>query len=202
MIKDIDDLIKYTETVAQQFPVIEDEVRMTSPGCSPGEIKKLTDTLPNIPVNYMDVASSIRLAGISIGQFGLWPRPFGNCLVDAVITANCDNRNPHLKIYQTYGLIEIARLEANPVCVADSKQGERSGQVFMVNAAASPDPFIVFLANGYRDLLLLAANVHSICLEYEDDPSDGLDKIRECLSAFGVRDSEQSFWLNLAEEMF
>ncbi|WP_447895915.1 hypothetical protein [Vreelandella sp. GE22] len=202
MIKNIDGLIKYTNMVAEQFPVIKDEVRITSPGCSFSEIEKIADKLPNIPTSYTDVASFICLSGISIGQLGLWPRPFGNSLVDAIITANCDNRNPHLNIYKAHGLIEVARLEANPICIADLKQNERSGQVYMVNVAADPDPFIIFLAYNYTDMLLLAANVHSICLENEDEPSTGLEKIRECLFAFGLGSSEQSFWLNLAEETF
>jgi hypothetical protein len=202
MIKDIDDLKRYTDAVAQRFSIIEDEVRMVSPGCEPNELKRLKDELPNIPASYVEVVSALRLVGISIGQFALWPRPFGNGLVDAVITANSDSSNPHLKIYQAHGLIEVARLEANPVCVADSKQSGRSGQVFLVNVAAGPDPSIVFLANNFKDFLLQAANVHSVSLEYENEPSAGLDKLRACLSAFGLTDSDQSFWLRLAEEMF
>lgn len=202
MIKNVDDLKIFSEQVAQRFPIIANEIRIFSPGCSGDEVDRLKNELPNIPDSYLGVAKDIHLAGVSIGPLALWPRMFGVYLVDALIAANRDISNPHLNVYRSNRLIEVARWEANPVCLADVSHGEQVGRVYLINVASGITPSVISVANNFSDLLLVAANACSVGFDYESEPVAGLEEFKRRLSAFGLVEHEREFWLRVTAEMF
>lgn len=200
MISNLDELKKYTEEVAARFPVIASEIMLCSPGYSEEQIVELGRVVPELPPSYLNVASQVKLVGVSIGQFALWPVPYGKKDFTTGLTeANKDDSNPFLDFYSTNALVEVACLEANKVCLG-SVAAQSEGQVFLVDISSGPNPVIHKLADNFEQLLLLAGNLHEISMSYENDENSGINEFASRLKSFGLDSSSISIWNELLEE--
>lgn len=200
MISNLDELKKYTEEVAARFPVIASEIKLCSPGYSEDQVVELSRVVPELPPSYLNVASQVKLVGVSIGQFSLWPVPYGKKDFTTSLTeANKDYSNPFLDFYSTNGLVEVACLEANKICLG-SVAVQSEGQVFLVDISSDPNPVIHKLADNFEQLLVLAGNLHEISRSYEDDEDSGINEFASRLKKFGLDSSSISIWNELLEE--
>ncbi len=201
MISNLDELKRYTEKVAAKFPEIASEIKLCSPGCSEEQLIELSREVPELPSNYLDVAKQVQLVGVSIGQLALWPVPYGKKDFLASLTeANNDSSNPYLGFYSSNDLVEVARLEANIICLG-RKSAENEGQAFLIDISSGLDPVIQKLADGFEQLLVIAGNLHDISMSYEDDEDSGISEFASRLNKLGVESSCASIWNELLEEV-
>jgi hypothetical protein len=200
MISNLDELIKYSENVAAKFPVIASEIRLCSPGYSDDLLAEVGNEVPYLPDSYFSVVKKIQIVGVSIGQLNLWPVPYGKKdFVASLVEANTSSDNPYLQFYKENSLVEVARLEANIVCLG-RKGAQISDQVYLVDICSGPNPVLQKLANSYEQLLIVAGNLHDISMTYEDDEDAGVSKFQSRLTQLGVEVDSANIWNELLEE--
>lgn len=201
MINNLEELKEYSEKIASKFPSLASTIRLAAPGYPEIFLKNLSREPIYLPDNYIRVLGLFKLAGVSIGQFNLWPVPFGkDDLIQSLVDANKDTRNPYLGFYEDNSFVEVARLEANIICL--SRKGSSSeGEVYLVDISAGPKPIAQKLASSYESFLLLAGNLHDVSMSYEDDEDSGVEEFTSRLSALGVTGSAAYLWNELLEEM-
>lgn len=200
MISNLDGLIKYSESVAAKFPVIASEIRLCSPGYSDDLLVDVGNKVPYLPDSYFSVVKQIKIVGVSIGQLNLWPVPYGKKnFVASLVEANTNSDNPYLKFYDDNDLVEVARLEANIVCLG-RKGSQISGQVYLVDISSGPNPVLQKLANSYEQLLIVAGNLHDISMTYEDDEDAGVSEFQSRLTQLCVDEDNANIWNELLED--
>lgn len=200
MISNIDGLIKYSENMAAKFPVIASEIRLCSPGYSDYLLVDLGNKVPYLPDSYFSVVKHIQIVGVSIGQLNLWPVPYGKKdFVASLLEANTSSDNPYLKFYDDNNLVEVARLEANIVCLG-RKGSQICDQVYLVDISSGPNPVLHKLANSYEQLLIIAGNLHDISMTYENDEDVGVSEFQSRLTQLGVDKDSTNMWKEMLEE--
>lgn len=200
MISNLDGLIKYSENMAAKFPVIASEIRLCSPGYSDDLLVEVGNKVPYLPDSYFSVVKQIQIVGVSIGQLNLWPVPYGKKdFVASLIEANTSSDNPYLKFYDDNNLVEVARFEANIVCLG-RKGSHISDQVYLVDISSGPNPVLQKLANSYEQLLIVAGNLHDISMNYEDDEDAGVSEFQSRLTQLSVDKDSANIWNELLKE--
>ena len=200
MISNLDGLIKYSENMAAKFPVIASEIRLCSPGYSDDLLVEVGNKVPYLPDSYFSVVKQIQIVGVSIGQLNLWPVPYGKKdFVASLIEANTSSDNPYLKFYDDNNLVEVARFEANIVCLG-RKGSHISDQVYLVGISSGPNPVLQKLANSYEQLLIVAGNLHDISMNYEDDEDAGVSEFQSRLTQLSVDKDSANIWNELLKE--
>jgi len=200
MINNLDELKLYTEEVATKFPAIASEIKLCSPGCSKEQLATLKQEVPQLPQEYLDIANQVQLVAVSIGQLSLWPVPYGKRdFLLSLIEANTDSSNPYLDFYNSNNLVEVARLEANLICLGKIAT-ENEGQVFLVDISSGENLAIEKLADNFEQLLVLAGNLHQISMFYEEDEDSGVSEFTFRLNRLGLDRDCASIWHGLLEE--
>lgn len=200
MISNLNELVKYSAKVAGKFPVIASEIKLCTPGYSDAVFAKISAEVPYLPDSYFDVVKQIQVVGVSIGQLNLWPVPYGKKdFVASIVEANTSSDNPYLKFYSDNNLVEVARLEANIVCLGQ-KHSQICGNAYLVDISSGPTPTFLKLANSYEQLIICAGNLHDTSTTYEDDEDAGMIEFQMRLNRLGVDDRSANVWKNLLEE--
>ncbi|WP_027709949.1 hypothetical protein [Zooshikella ganghwensis] len=202
MITNLDELVSFLENIAAKFPIIASEIKLCSPGYSDEILVKLRQKAPYLPDSYFDVIKKVKIAGISIGQLNLWPVPYGKKdFVTSIIEANTSSDNPFLDFYRDKNLVEVARLEANIICLS-SKSSKTSGYAYLVDISSGPNLILKMLANSFEQLLIIAGNLYDISLSYENNEEVGMNEFKTRLAQLGVDSNTSATWQELLEEFF
>ena len=180
MIRTLDDLIAYTQQLADNLPELRDSIVIKRPGCSPDAIVRLKAALAGIPQSYLDVVSAIDLNGIAIGYFQLSPGS-GKDFVDKLVRCNTATANPAADRFHSDGVYQVASWEADPIGVAYHAGPFGVGQVVKYNVA-NPKQKPNLLADNFEHFLLLAVNLDAIRDKYadSDDPSQAIAEFQRC----------------------
>lgn len=132
MIQTLDELVALTEAVAATEPLIADDLRLRSPGCTPEEIDQLRSALPDLPESYLSVAARIALSYVSMNGLVVAPgRSNADDLLTRLTEANSP-ASPQWDYVEDYGLYEVAQYDGSLICVA--REGTASaGEVVRVD---------------------------------------------------------------------
>lgn len=199
-VDNIDELIVYTEKQAQRDPDIAEEILLKYPGLTEEEVASLQSLIPNLPESYIEVARNVRLEGVSIGPLALWPRPFSKRFVEAVKKANYSPNNPYLPFYEKLGLVEVARLDSDPICLVRAG-AEREGQVVCFDANYYPEVLPKPVAPDFESMMLLMGNALQIGISYEEKPEEAEQKYSQWLGGKSLELEMVSFWQNQLREL-
>ncbi|HEX9363105.1 MAG TPA: hypothetical protein VGA47_04915 [Candidatus Dormibacteraeota bacterium] len=96
---------------------------------------RLRRHLPNLPNDYLEIATTWDLGPLSIGYFNLNPPSLGVAreLVDRLIVANTPV-NPLFGSFKDSGMLQVASYEGDPLLVG-AKGSPVIGQVFRLSAS-------------------------------------------------------------------
>jgi hypothetical protein len=193
MIKTLEDVERYSQEQARLSAEIADHIELRRPGLSEIEAAALRRQLPGLPDDYLEIAQTWQLDGISIGFFNLWPgRGAHSGLATKLIGAN-GMGNPGFDGLRHLQMLWVATFEGDPVCVG-RKQAAKAGQVFWLPShLASAQPR--FLACNFGDLLKAATELHAFSLS-----GRGVDGVPALISAIGAYIPEfgHAEWRDLA----
>jgi hypothetical protein len=144
------------------------------------EAGQLRELLPGLSDEYLTIAQTWQLEGISIGYLTLSPPSFAQarCLVDVLTTAN-GPINPGFETLQLFQVLEIASWDGDPVCLG-SRFTARTGQVFRFSSV-DDSPYPRLLAATVEDLLKAATELHAFSLS-----GHGPDPIHDLLLNIGT----------------
>jgi len=200
MIRNFDDLLAYTGTLAAASPEIAAETRIVRPGCAPHVIAALERALPGLPESYLSVLASLAIDGIVIGYFELTPSSaLARNLVDKLQMFNDPDQAPMARYYRRYEVYHVASWEADPVCVAHADGTFRLGQIVKFNEADPTTPPIL-LADGFEEFLLVAANLDEIRALHVNRPARAADEFKAYLAPLVAhrQDDMLSAWIKIA----
>ena len=199
MIRNLDELIRYSEQVANSLPLIANKVRIVRIGSQPGIIATLTQVLPRLPESYLSVVESIAIDGISIGYFELTPSASHTMsLVEKLQIYNDPTFTPMFEYYQKHGVYQVASWEADPICIVHTDGKFKVGQVVKYNID-TPALAPMVLADNFEQLMLIAGNLQEI--------SDKCDEFEKALNEFktyldslldGCRNEMELAWTRIA----
>ena len=199
MIRDLDDLVAYTDQAANALPDLAAEIRIVRPGYPPDVIVALSQALPGLPKSYLAVVESIAIDGIAIGYFQLTPSSSrAASITDKLRSFNDPTVTPMAEQYKHHGVYQVAAWEADPICVAHADGAFRIGQVVKYSAGV-PRTRPVVLADSFEQFLLIAANLDEIRANV-NDPTRALGDFRTYLAPMtvGRRDDMESAWMQIA----
>lgn len=200
MINDLDGLIKYSEKMATRFSVIASEIKLCSPGCSKNYLSALREDGQYFPDDYLELLERVQVLGISIGQLNLWPVPYGRRELSSVlIEANKSPENPWLKFYDDNEIIEVARWEANIICLGRKGSSDR-GKVYFLDISSGLKLSLRPMADSFEQLMILAGNMHEVSMDYEAEPESGVQEFSLRLVTLGVKTDASALWLELLNE--
>lgn len=193
MIKTLDDVESYSRELAHSSPEIAGEVELRRPGLSEVDAVALRRQLPGLPDDYLAIAKTWQLDGISIGIFNLWPgRGARLGLATKLIAAN-GPENPDFDALRCYQMLWVAMFEGDPVCLK-ARDAAKAGQVFWFPSHLAPsEPH--FLACNFGDLLKAATELHAFSLS-----GQGVRGIPAFISAIAayIPDLGRDEWRSLA----
>ena len=200
MINDLDGLIKYSEKMATRFSVIASEIKLCSPGCSKNYLSVLREDGQYFPDDYLELLERVQVLGVSIGQLNLWPVPYGRRELSSVlIEANKSPENPWLKFYDDNEIVEVARWEANIICLGRKGSSDR-GKVYFLDISSGLKLSLRPMADSFEQLMILAGNMHEVSMDYEAEPESGVQEFSLRLVTLGVKADASALWLELLNE--
>jgi hypothetical protein len=196
MLRNLNELRDYTHTIASKAPAIARRVVLDGPGISDDELARLESL--QLPANYVYCIRTLRLLGVVIGYFSLWPGSArAVSLSDALLHAN-QGDSAAAQLSTTRGFVVVAQEEANPVCVSRSSGNAPDG-VFLVDVMSSPNFRIYEIATNFEQFLLLAGNLYRIGRQREASAPDGIREMTDCCAAFACNGEQTKFWASKAE---
>jgi hypothetical protein len=152
------------ESRLDSTPRTADEVELRRPGLSELEATELRRQLPGLADDYVEIARTWRLDGISIGYFNLWPRRFGkrSGLAASLLGVNSPE-NPDFGTLRSFQMLEVSTWEGDPICLGAKHTG-RAGQAFRLSSSEDLSSQPRFLAKNFGDLLKAATQLHAFSL--------------------------------------
>lgn len=202
VINDLEGLVRYSEEMAGKFPAISSEIKLYSPGCSKDYLSVLREDEQHFPCDYLALLERVQVLGVSIGQLNLWPVPYGRReLRSSLIEANSSPENPWLEFYVDNNIVEVARWEANIICLG-RKNTVNEGKVYFLDISSGPQLTLRPMADSFEQLMVVAGNLHEVSMDYESDPEAGVQVFALCLASLGIKEHASSIWLELVNEEF
>lgn len=200
MINDLDGLIQYSERVAARYSAISSEIKLCSPGCSKSYLSTLRENGLFFPEDYLVLLERVQVLGVSIGQLNLWPVPYGRQeLLSALMDANSNPKNPWLEFYKDNEIVEVARWEANIICVG-RKDSNGEGKVYLLDISSGPKLSLRSLADSFEQMMVVAGNLHEISMDSEAEPESGIQEFSLRLATLGIKADASALWLELLNE--
>jgi hypothetical protein len=199
MITTLDALQAHTLRLAERHPRRHTARALSAPGITHAERDKLRLALPALPRTYLDCIQRVNPAGVSIGYFQLSPgcRRSGDLVNDLIVT-NTDPSNPFIPFYGRRGMYEVARLEADPICVARQGSTLPAGTVAQLDICTSPKVSVLPLAPDFLTLLLLAGNLDAIRDNRSTTGSSGVAAFATVLDSFDLNAEVRAAWTRIA----
>lgn len=202
MINDLEGLIKYSEEMAAKFPAISSAIKLYSPGYSKGYLSVLRENGQHLPRDYLTLLERVQVLGVSIGQLNLWPVPYGRReLRSSLIEANSSPENPWLEFYVDNNVVEVARWEANIICLGRKNSVDES-KVYFLDISSGLQLTLRPMADSFEQLMIVAGNLHEVSMDYGSDPETGVQVFVLCLASLGIKEHASSVWLELVNEAF
>jgi len=159
MIRNLTELVAYTQKLASACPSLFECIALEEPGCSAQELMILANALPGLPASYLSILGRLKLDGISIGYFQLAPcARIGTPFVQKLIDGNRPEIMGMAKQFDRHGVYYVASWEADPIAVAYNDISFVVGQIVKYNVGnlmANPS----VLADGFEQFLLLAGTL-------------------------------------------
>ncbi len=200
MINNLDELIQYSEKMAVRFSVISSEIKLCSPGCSESYLSALRARAHYFPDDYLALLGRVNLLGVSMGQLNLWPVPYGrHDVLSSLVEANRSPENPWLRFYDDNAVIEVARWEANIICLG-RRNTRDPGSVYFFDIRSGPNRCLRPMADSFEQLMVVAGNLHEVAMEYEAEPESGVKDFSSRLVALGINARASTLWLELLDE--
>jgi hypothetical protein len=199
MITNLNDLVAYTNGLAQKVPKIVDEVAIKSEGISENALVALAQRVA-LPPMYLRCIHDVGVFGVSLGYFALWPTFNRNGdLVESLLKANSGHASGEMAAREA-GLLIVGRQEANLICVG-SKDGEQSDVVFLLDVMSSSTVEMINIAQNFEIFLLLAGNLHALSFSQGESPSDAVAEMIQCCTHFNCTDEQSRFWQDAIMEL-
>ncbi|WP_339453360.1 SMI1/KNR4 family protein [Pseudomonas sp. JAI120] len=200
MINDLGGLIKYSEKIAARFSVIASEIKLCSPGYSKNYLSSLREDGQHFPDDYLVLLERVQVLGVSIGQLNLWPVPYGRRELSSVlIEANRSPENPWLTFYNDNEIVEVARWEANIICLG-RKDSSNNGKVYFLDISSGHKLSLRPMADSFEQLIIVASNLHEVSIDYEEEPESGVQAFSLRLVTLGIKADSSALWLELLNE--
>lgn len=199
MIKSLNDLVAYTNRLANRIPQIADEVAVKPQGLSKDALDTLARSLA-LPSMYIRCIQEVGVFGVSLGYFALWPT-FNRSgdMVESLLSANSGSTAGEVAAREAH-LLVVGRQEANPVCVG-SALSNRPDVVVLLDVMSSPIVESANISENFEVFLLLAGNLHEISFSHEESASNALDAINRCCAYFNCTDEQSDFWRRAVVEL-
>lgn len=199
MINNLNDLVAYTNGLAQKVPRIADEIAIKREGVPEDFLEDFARGITLPPV-YVRCIREVGIFGVSLGYFALWPtfNRSGN-LIESLLKANSGSTSGEL-VARNENLLIVGRQEANLVCIgsAESKQPD---VVMLLDVMSSSTVGITNIAKNFEVFLLLAGNLHAISFSHRESPSSALSEMARCCAHFNCTDEQSTFWMRAIMEL-
>jgi hypothetical protein len=198
----LDDLREYSRQSSVAEPLLAERLLIEAPGCSPEECERLRKVFPDLPRSYIETVAAVRLRGVDLGYFRLWPGRLGAAdIVECLAAENAEKTNPYAGLCAREGLYEVAAWEADPICVASSRSSHDPGRVFRMDTTDPHNVEVRPLAKDFETFLLLAGNldeVRSQCAQ-SGERAPAFREFERRLMVFRVAEEEAKTWRSIAE---
>ena len=199
MIRNLKELIGYLDVKARSFPVIASEIRLLSPGLTKGEIEELTSVFPDLPDSYFEVLKKVKVENISIGYFNISPGGSNKFnFVERLSRLNSGFDNPFLDHMKVENIIEVASLEADPICVG-CRNTNKGGKVYIYDHTELNNFEIKLIANSFEEMLILAGNISEVKMSFKDNMEAGVNELTRRIKEFNVPKECEEFWASQIE---
>lgn len=205
MIKSLEELGAYTLAVAATLPsTLRDETVLEPPGLPRSDLESIAASVPGIPASYLAVLEKVRLLGVSLGFFRLYPRPrprAGEDFVSHFLKASSAPENPFLALYREMKWIEVGAFEGDPLVLvlegSTSRYAAGSILWFDIEEYGAGRPAERPLAPDFESFVLLAGNLEQVVAQYEDDPEAIVGEFTLRLSEFSLSEENRENWRRL-----
>lgn len=199
MINNLNDLVAYTDALAQKVPQIAEEVAIKREGVSKDSLDALAGGLA-LPPLYVRCIREVGVFGVSLGYFALWPtfNSNGN-LIESLLKANSGVASGELAA-RNANLLIVGRQEANLICIG-SAESKRPDAVMLLDIMSSPAIKFVNIAENFEVFLLLAGNLHAISFSHQESPVDALAEMDQCCVHFNCNGEQSTFWRRSITEL-
>jgi hypothetical protein len=163
MIRNLIQLAELSKKVAGEAPLIADSILLVSPGISNAEAIAVRQRFPEISDDYLEVMSQFRWEPVSIGYISPWPwpDPTEKSLLRALELANDPATNPNFEDTESRNLLEVARIEGDPVCIAMQGASLGSGSVWWMHFEELPVRYSK-VGENFEQFLVIAGNIWEI----------------------------------------
>jgi len=199
MIKNLNELVAYTNGLAKKVPQIADEVAIKPEGVSKDALDILARGIA-LPPLYVRCIRELGVFGVSLGYFALWPTFNRNgSLVESLLKANSGSTSGEIAA-RNAGLLIVGRQEANLICVG-SVESKQPDVVVLLDVMSSPAVESANIAENFEVFLLLAGNLHAISFSHQESPSNALSEMNLCCAHFNCTDEQSTFWKHAVTEL-
>lgn len=157
----LDEVAVAAQQRAQRLPpAVAGQVLIEAPGLDEGPLARLKADLPELPESYLRCVSRLRFWNAQLGGFLLGPGAIREADLHArLVAANTSDDHPAAGLLRDRGLLQVAALEIDPICVRGRSGPGEPGEVVWIDVTSGPDPVVTPLAQDFETFLIVAARL-------------------------------------------
>ena len=200
MIGSLDELRVESVRWASEQPSIAHFIDMSEPTVTVADLEPLKNEI-GLPGSYIKCAAALKLVGVTISGFELWPGfNIRDSLYNVLVSSN-SNATEKDSEYKKRKLVIVASDELNPVCVG--KVGsDYEGEVFFVELMSGFEPTVQRVATNFEQYLLISANFSNVAAIPHKGVDQKLDHFSDLCRNLDCDREDLDFWLKRADEWF